>query len=47
MDLTDFVNKADCKVLPIMQGTSLEGFDARERSECDGEPVGLAQRWVR
>ena len=44
MDMTDFVNKADCRVLPIMKGTSLEGFDARERSECDDEFVGLAQR---
>ena len=44
MDLTDFVNKADCRVLPIMKGTSLEVFDARERSERDGEFVGLAQR---
>ena len=44
MGLIDFVNKADCKVLPIMKGTSLEGFDARERSECDDEFVGLAQR---
>ena len=44
MGLTDFVNKVDCKVLPIMKETSLEGFDARERSECDDEFVGLAQR---
>ena len=27
MDLTDFMNKADCRVLPIMKGTSLEGFE--------------------
>ena len=44
MDLTDFMNKADCRVLPIMKETSLEGFDARERSERDGEFVGPAQR---
>ena len=24
MDLTDFVNKVDCKVLPIMKGSLLE-----------------------
>ena len=27
MGLTDFVNKADCRVLPIMKATSLEGFE--------------------
>ena len=42
--MTDFVNKADCRVLPIMKETPLEGFDARERSECDDEFVGLAQQ---
>ena len=44
MDLTDFVNKADCRVLPIMKGTLLEGFDARERSAYDAKFVGLAQQ---
>ena len=47
MGLTDFISKADYRVFPIMKQTPLEGFDARERSECDGESVGLAQRWVR
>ena len=27
MGLTDFVNKADCRVLPIMKGTPLQGFE--------------------
>ena len=47
MDFTDFVNKADCRVFPIVKEIPLEGFDARECSECDGKFVGLAQRWVR
>ena len=44
MGLTEFVSKVDYRVLPIMKETSLEGFDARERLECDDEFVGLAQR---